>query len=141
MNVNKISNFFSKVCVFFTLLLFVKIVLEYVINAASFDTTRENIVFMFIFCIIGSFILEQHKKFENFPMILVLIMQYIIALAAVMLLIWIYSNFSEMSRNAYRDIFLSFTIPYIVGAIWYYVSVLYEARRANLILEKCRTKR
>ncbi len=140
MKINRMSSFFSNVCVFFTLLLFAKIILEYCMDYTTFDTTRENIVFMFIFCVIGLFVLEQHKRYERFPMVLVLIIQYMIALAIVMLLIWVYSNFLELKTTAYRDVFASFTIPYIIGAIWYYFDLICEARSANQILEKCRKR-
>lgn len=138
MKINKISSYFSNVCVVFTLLLFIKIIIEYFIDYTSFDNTRVNIVLIFAFSAIGLFVLEQHKRFEKLPMVLVLVIQYIIALTSVMMIIWICGNFLELSNTAYRDIFITFTIPYIIGAIWYYLCLLYDARKANIILEKCR---
>ncbi len=135
MKENKISSFFSAVCIFFTILLFAKFILEYFMNPATWDNTRTNIVFMFLFCLISVLIIEQHKRFEKLPMVLVLLLQYLIALAVVMLLVWLSSIFEELSMHAYRDVFLSFTIPYMIGAAWYYISLFYEAKRANTILE------
>lgn len=131
----KISSFFSGVCIFFTLLLFSKFILEYVMNPSTIDNTRKNIIFMFIFCVISLFVLEQHKRFEKLPMVLVLLLQYLIALSVVLVLVWISSRYEELSKHAYRDIFLSFTIPYIIGAAWYYISLIFEAKRANEILD------
>ncbi len=135
MKENNLSNFFSGVCIFFTILLFSKFILEYFMNPATWDNTRSNIVFMFLLCVLSLFILEQHRRFEKLPMVLVLPLQYLIALSVVMLLVWLSGRFEELSKNAYRDIFLSFTIPYIIGAAWYYINLIYEAKSANTILE------
>lgn len=135
MKENKLSSFFSGVCIFFTLLLFSKFILEYFMDPSTWDGTRKNIVFMFLFCVLSVFILEQHRRFDKLPMILVLLLQYLIALSIVILLVWFSSRYEELSKYAYRDVFLSFTIPYIIGAAWYYISLIYEARRANAILD------
>ncbi len=138
MKESKLSSFFSGVCIFFTILLFSKFFLEYYADPATWDNTRTNIVFMFVFCVLSLFILEQHKRFDRLPMVLVLILQHLVALAVVMLLVWFSGRFEELSKHAYRDIFRSYTIPYIIGAAWYYISLIYEARRANAILERVR---
>ena len=135
MKENKLSSFFSGVCIFFTILLFSKFILEYFMDPATLDNTRKNIVYMFLFCVLSLFILEQHKRFDHLPMVLVLILQYLVALAVVMLLVWFSGRYEELSKHAYRDVFLSFTIPYIIGAAWYYISLIYEARRANTMLD------
>lgn len=132
---NKLSDFFSGVCIFFTILLFSKFLLEYLMKPSTWDGTRTNIVFMFLFCVLSLFILEQHKRFEKLPMVLVLLLQYLIALSVVMILVWISGRYEELSKYAYRDVFLSFTIPYIFGAAWYYISLIYEAKRANEMLD------
>jgi hypothetical protein len=117
------------------MLLFSKFVLEYFMNPTTWDNTRTNILYMFLFCVLSLFILEQHKRFERLPMVLVLLLQYMISLSVVMLLVWISGRYEELSKYAYRDVFLSFTIPYIIGAAWYYISLIQEARRANEILD------
>jgi hypothetical protein len=135
MKENKLTGFFSGVCIFFTPLLFSKFILEYFMDPSTWDGTRTNIVFMFMFCVLSLFILEQHKRFDQLPMLLVLLLQYLIALSIVMLLVWICGWYEELSKYAYRDVFHSFTIPYIIGAAWYYISLIYEARRANEMLD------
>lgn len=136
MKENKISTFFSGVCIFFTILLFTKFILEYFMDSTSLDNTRKNIIFMFLFCVISLFVLEQHKRFDRLPMVVILILQYLVALAVVMLLVWISGRFEELSEHAYRDVFLSYTIPYIFGAAWYYISLFLEAKKANAILDR-----
>lgn len=135
MKENKLSNFFSGVCIFFTILLFSKFVLEYFMDPATMDNTRKNIIFMFIFCVLSVFILEQHRRFDKLPMVLVLLLQYLVALSVVMIIVWFCGRYEELSKSAYRDVFLSFTIPYIIGTVWYYISLFHEARRANAILD------
>ena len=132
---NKISSFFSMVCIFFTILLFSTFILEYFLDPSTWDHTRSNAVVMFFICVLSVFVLEQHKRFEKLPMVLVLPLQYLIALTVVMLFVWGTGRYEELSKYAYRDIFLSFTIPYIIGAAWYYLSLIHEAKRANEILD------
>jgi hypothetical protein len=134
MKENKLNSFFSGVCIFFTILLFSKFVLEYFMDPATMDNTRKNITFMFIFCVLSVFILEQHRRFDKLPMVLVLLLQYLVALSVVMIIVWFCGRYEELSKSAYRDVFLSFTIPYIIGAVWYYISLFHEARRANEML-------
>jgi uncharacterized membrane protein len=103
-------------------------------DSSTWDGTRKNIVFMFLFCVLSVFILEQHRRFDKLPMVLVLLLQYLVALSVVMLIVWFCGRYEELSKDAYRDVFLSFTIPYIIGAAWYYISLIHEANRANAML-------
>lgn len=83
-------------------------------------------------------VLSQHYRFLNFPLSVVILVQYLILISAVMLLTWFGSFFEPLHENGYRDMFLSFTIPYIIGAVIYYISLLWEIRRVNRTLEEIR---
>lgn len=53
-----------------------------------------------------------------------------------MLFLWVYSRFGILGRHAYRDMFISFTIPYILLAGGYYLNLFKEIKKANVILEE-----
>ena len=48
---------------------------------------------------------------------------------------WMISFFDEMHPDGYRDMFWSFTIPYVIGAVIYYVSLFLEIKKANRLLQ------
>ena len=78
-------------------------------------------------------------KILRFPLPLVILGQYLVILGAIMLFLWIYGHFGVLGKHAYRDMFLSFTIPYIILAGIYYMSLFREIKKANKILEELRT--
>lgn len=134
------TSFFDTVCVFFTILAISKIVMEYIVSKQMDDTGR-NLLFMFAFTCLSLFVLDQYSRFENLSPLIIIIGQYIVAMGIVFFIIWISSHFEQLSTNAYRDIFLSFTIPYIIGAICYYVSLHLEVKRENEMLDRIKKSR
>lgn len=62
--------------------------------------------------------------------------QYVVLIAAVMLIIWISGFFEELHENAYRDMFWSFTVPYVIGAAEYYISLYLEIKKADRLLQE-----
>ena len=61
--------------------------------------------------------------------------QYVVITGLVMLWVWCLGHFVELHPDAYRDMFISVTIPYAVGAAVYYIYLFAEVRRANHIIE------
>lgn len=134
------TDFFNTACVFFTILALTKIVMEYIL-LGQMDHTGNNLLFMFAFTCLSLFILNQYSRFENLSPLFIIIAQYIIAMGIVLLIVWIGGHFEQLSLNAYRDIFLSFTIPYIIGAICYYVSLHLEVKKENEMLDRIKKSR
>ena len=131
------QNFIPTVCVCFTLLVIGKIILES-ISLKVFGNYQENLLVMFFLSALAVAVLSQHYRFQNFPLSVVILVQYLILISAVMLLTWFGSFFEPLHENGYRDMFLSFTIPYIIGAVIYYISLLWEIRHVNQTLEEIR---
>ena len=59
-----------------------------------------------------------------------------VALFFVMLFVFIVGQFNPISEGGYRDIFLSFTVPYVIGACVYYIDVCQTAKKQNELLDK-----
>lgn len=131
------SNFLSTICVVFTCLVLGKIVVEAVFGGI-FGNDQENLLLMFGFSALGTFVLSQHYRLERFPLIAVMAGQYVVLIAAVMLVIWISGFFVELHEDAYRDMFWSFTVPYAIAAAVYYISLYFEIKKANRLLQEVR---
>lgn len=54
----------------------------------------------------------------------------------VFLAICIIGQFTYEAPTAYRDMFISVTIPYVFGAVIYYIVFFRQVKEANRILEK-----
>ena len=128
-------NFWSVVCIVFTLLLLGKILLELIVQEV-FGNYQLNILLMFGLSLLATFVLSQYYRFQKYPLLVVILGQYILLIGIVMLITWIGGWFNELSEYAYRDMFLSFTIPYVMGVIIYYMAVFHEIKSANRTLKE-----
>lgn len=131
------QNFFPIVCICFTLLSIGNLILE-AIFLGKFGNDQQNLLSMLLLSALAVTVLSQHYRFGNVPLLLVILVQYLLLISVVMLITWISSFFETQHRDAYRDMFLSFTIPYIIGAAIYYVSLFWEIKHANIALEEIR---
>ncbi len=134
--INK-QNFFPTVCVIFTLLVLGKIVLEAAADGI-FAGYQKNLLTMFGLSLAATFIISQHYRFGELPLLVVILGQYALLTGIVMLVTWVSSFFEPIHENGYRDMFLSFTVPYMIGAAVYYASLFYETRRINKEIEEIR---
>ena len=132
--INK-QNFWSVVCIIFTLLLFVKIILELIVQK-TFGNYQSNILIMFGLSLLATFVLSQYYRFQKYPLLFVILGQYLLLIGIVMLITWIGSRLNEIHPNAYRDMFLSFTIPYAIGVIIYYAALFKEIKSVNQTLQE-----
>jgi hypothetical protein len=66
----------------------------------------------------------------------VFIGQYVVTVGIVFLAIWIHGLISTNAPTAYMDMFRSITIPFLGGAIVYYICFFYQIKKANKMIEK-----
>lgn len=95
---------------------------------------------MILLSFIATLVLSQHYRLQHIPLTLVIIGQYLVLVGIVLLVTWISGFFQVLHPDAYRDMFLSFTIPYIIGATIYYFNVFREVKNANQILKNIKEK-
>ena len=124
------KNFVSIVCVSFTLIVCGKLLLEKSIGFIDKYYT-ENIFMCLGISVLATAILSLHYYLQRFPFIPVVIGQYLLVIGIVFLGIWIGGHFTENAPSAYRDMFVSVTIPYVIGALVYYISFFYQIKKAN----------
>ena len=132
--INK-RNFISIVCIFFTLITCGKLLYERALNFTDRYYT-DNIFTILGFSVLITLILSLHFYLQKFPFWLVIIAQYALTVGIVFLAIFIHGRFSTNAPTAYWDMFISITIPFIFGALVYYICFFVQIKRANKVLEK-----
>lgn len=129
------KNFFSIVCISFTLIVCGKLLLEKMTGFTD-EFYTENIFTCLAFSVIITFILSLHFYIQRFPFIPVFIGQYAVTIGIVCLAIFIGQKFTDFAPTAYRDMIISVTIPFFIGAVVYYISFFAEIKKANRLLEQ-----
>lgn len=127
--INK-NNFISIVCITFTLIVCGKLFFEKCIDFTDRYYT-ENIFTCLGISVLATFVLSLHYYLQRFPFIPVVIGQYLALIGFVFLSIWIMGHFTEYAPTAYKDMFVSITVPYVIGAVVYYISFFVQIKRAN----------
>lgn len=121
------------ICVSYTILSIVNTVFELVKGTKS---NPINALFMLLFTSIAVFVLSIHHLFDEWNPLLMILVQYVIAIGLVMLVVFLGSFVEPVDEGGYRDIFLSFTIPYAIGAVFYYIEVFRSAHRQDELLQE-----
>lgn len=132
--INK-QNFFPTVCTVYTLLVLTKMLIEY-LGQGLWENYQTNLLIMFVLSTLAVFVLSQHYRFQKYPLVVVIVVQYLVLITGVMLFTWISGFFTPLHENAYRDMFLSFSIPYAIGVVIYYVALFHEVKSVNRILRQ-----
>lgn len=137
--INK-RNFFTTVCVIYTMLVLGKIGLEFLVQGL-FGNYQGNLLLMFLLSFLATFVLSQHYRFQKYPMLVVIVGQYVLLIAFVMFITWLGGQMGPLHEDGYRDMFLSFSIPYFIGVVIYYGAVFHEIGRANQALRELKEYR
>lgn len=130
--INK-HNFISIVCMSFTFIVCGKLLFEKITGFTDRYYT-ENIFTCLGFSVIITAVLALHFYLQRFPLIPVLIAQYIIVLAAVIGFVELADVISGTQTNAMWQMILSVTIPFIVSAVVYYIAFFRGIKKANSII-------
>lgn len=127
-------NFVSVVSSVFTCLLIGKIILEGIMGHRDVYYV-ENILTLFVITVAATLILSMHQFLPNVPALWVMLLQYAVLIGCVMGATWIESLFKDMHPNAYKDMFWSVTVPYVILAGLYYISFFRKIKKANALLK------
>ncbi|MBP5180411.1 MAG: hypothetical protein J6127_03875 [Clostridiales bacterium] len=105
------------------------------------QTNNINVLLMFCFCAIIVFVLSLHKLFDAVSPLVMMIVQYLLAWGACALVVYILSVLVEpVTPRAWFEFWRSFTIPYIIGAGYYYYRVFADAKKQNDLIAELRQK-
>ncbi len=98
---------------------------------AGTEINNFNVLLMFVLCVIASFVLSLSGLFENVSPLLMMIIQYIVACGLGAVVVFIVSLFEPVSPRGWFELFRSFTIPYIILAAIYYISVFADTKKKD----------
>lgn len=135
MNLINKKNFLTTVCVIYTIL---SIVIT-VVNAAAnggIDQSQFNYICCLYMCIVGTFVLSLTYRLERFSMLVVMIIQYVLALILIFGAMWILGHFVPINENGPMQMWRGFTIPYVILAGAYYVELRRQTKKQNEMLTK-----
>ena len=129
------KNFISIVCICFTLTVCGKLIYEKILNFTDRYYT-QNIFMCLAFSVLITLILSLHFYLQKYPFIPVFIGQYALTIGLTFLSIWIAHFFTDEAPTAYRDMFISVTVPFFAAAIVYYIAFFAKIRKDNKVIEK-----
>ncbi len=133
MNKEKIKEMLIVICISYTIISLGIALFETIISRS--DRGFIDLLFKFLWTAIAVCILYTHPLLEKLSPFLMLLLQYAVAMLLVFISIWISSLFGEIGDHAYFEAFRSFSVIYIIGAVFYYVQILLDVKKQNRILE------
>lgn len=137
--VNK-KNVISIICITYTVVSIVLGTLEIIVKR-EINPSQLNMFLCLFLSILGVGVLSQHYRLEKFSPLTMVIIQYLAAVAIILISLKIASYFTDIHPDGYRDMTISFSIPYFIGAVIYYICLRLEVRKQNQILEKIKNNR
>lgn len=137
--INK-HNFFSIVCIVYTIISIYKLISEYCGGMLDSNYT-ENIISIFVISLLATAMLAVHNYTSNIPILIIFVAEYMILLGLIMGYMWIEGHYIPLHRFAYRDLFRSFTIPYVIFIFVYYINYRREIAKANMNLEEIKKEK
>lgn len=135
---DKIKELALEVCVSYTIISVCAVIVN---TIAGTQNTNMNTILILVFTTISVGVLSMYKWFSNLPPLLIFTVQYVIALALVLGVVVILSRFTEVTKESYIEFAVSFSVFYVLGAIYFYIATFLETRRMNKILEDIQSKK
>ena len=129
------KNFISIVCISFTLVVCGKLILEGLMGFTDKNYTM-NIFAILGFSIIITAVLALHFYLQKFPLIPVLIGQYLGVVGLTVAFVKITDFIADTATNAMIEMIASVTIPFVISAIVYYIAFFRQVNKANDILSE-----
>lgn len=136
--INK-RNFFPIVCIVYTCLSIINVVVEGIFWD-YFSRDHLNALVSFVFCMLVVFALSQQERIFRLPFILAVITQYILVETLMLLMTWVIGHFVELAESAFRDLFISSSVIYIILNVIYVLYFHIDLKRHNDILKKIKQK-
>jgi hypothetical protein len=101
----------------------------------GYTYSPQNAIMMLLFCTIGVLVLHSRHLFKGISPLSMIGIQYLIGLCLILMTIKFSGLLESLHKNAYRDGVLSFTIPYFIGALIYYIHLYLETKKHNRWIE------
>lgn len=130
--INK-KNIIPIICITYTCVSVILTIFE-IISKKEINETQFNMFLFLILSILAIGVLSQYYRLERFSPLAVIVFQYLITITLIIISLCIASCFIDIHPNGYRDMIFSFSIPYFIGTIIYYVCLKKEIKRQNQLI-------
>lgn len=130
------KNYIPVVCIVYTCYVLFKLISETMFWKMKDTYYVGNLLQGFVWIALGIALLGLSGKLSEWPLWLVILLQYGILIGLAMGSTWVSGQFQELASTAYRDEFRSVSIPYAVIAAVYYGKCYYELKKSNEILRE-----
>lgn len=137
--VNK-KNVIPIICITYTIISVLLTIFE-IWDKGEMNPTQLNMFLFLLLSILGVGVLSQHYRLERFSPLTMIVIQYLIAEVIILVSLKAASYFVDIHPNGYKDMTISFSIPYFIGAVIYYIWLRLEVRKQNRILETLKRNR
>lgn len=134
MKILKGTEIFTTICVSYMLISVTSAVLSLITGHAS--TSNWNEIFMLIWTSIAVITLSIHHLFDELPPLFMIVIQYVIAMGLVLLTVCFAGFVEAVGEINYLNVVINFSIPYVIGAVVYYISVFRTAKRQDALIQE-----
>lgn len=134
------KNFWTVFCLTFTPLSLIGTCLD-IAYKGGVNYSQFNTLGIAAACFVAIFILSSSYRMEMLSPLAVIVLQYGAAAACYMFLTWLSSFWDPVDAAGYRDMFVSFSIVYVIGAVIYYLRLQKDIRRQNEELQEIKKLR
>lgn len=124
------NNFWNVYCMAFTYIALGATTID-IFAYKSVNFTQFNILMIAAGCLIGVLIFSASPYLEAFSPLSVIILQYAAAIMCALLLTWLTGFWEPISPHGYRDMIISFSVPYFIGAVIYNIKLKKEIKGQN----------
>jgi len=131
------KNVVPIICISYTIVSIILTIFEIIVNGKMNPTQLNMFLFLFL-SILAVGILSQHYRLDRFSPLTMIIIQYLFAVAIILISLKVSSFFVDIHPDGYKDMTISFSIPYFIGMVIYYIFLRLEVRKQNRILDKIR---
>ena len=131
------KNVIPIICISYTIVSIILTIFEIIVNGKMNPTQLNMFLFLFL-SILAVGILSQHYRLDRFSPLSMIIIQYLFAVAIILISLKVSSFFVDIHPDGYKDMTISFSIPYFIGMVIYYIYLRLEVRKQNRILAKIR---
>lgn len=129
------KNVIPIICMTYTIVSITLTIFE-ILEKGEINPTQLNIFLFLLLSVLGVVVLSLHYRLERFSPLTMIILQYVIAVSIILVSLKTASYVVDIHPNGYQDMTTSFSIPYFIGSIIYYIFLRREVHKQNLVLEK-----
>ena len=133
------KNVIPVICITYTIVSIVLTIYEILIQG-EMNPTQLNMFLFLLLSILGVCVLSQHYRLEKFSPLAMIIIQYLIAITIILVSLKVASYFVDIHPDGYRDMTVSFSIPYFIGTVIYYICLRLEIRKQNRLLAEIKKR-